>query len=202
LFPFALIADRRWCTLAIAAATAGALAISSWLVFGTASWQAFVHWMPITSQIVLGEGRADWSRLQSVFGLVRAYGGSEQLAWAIQVTASLASATGVVWLWRSRAPFDLKAAALAVGTLVATPYLYMYDLVVLAVAVAFLLRFALQRGFLASEIFGLGGAGALILIFPYAKTQVGLAAALIVLFLVVQRAVLFSGRAKVHVALQ
>jgi arabinofuranan 3-O-arabinosyltransferase len=202
LFPLALIADRRWCTLAIAAATTTALAILSWLVFGTASWQAFVHWMPITSQIVLGEGRADWSRLQSVFGLVRAYGGSEQLAWAIQVTASLASATGVVWLWRSRAPFDLKAAALAVGTLVATPYLYMYDLVVLAVAVAFLLRFALQRGFLASEIFGLGGAGALILIFPYAKTQVGLAAALIVLFLVVQRAVLFSGRAKVHVALQ
>jgi arabinofuranan 3-O-arabinosyltransferase len=202
LFPFALIADRRWCTLAVAAATASLLITSSWLVFGTASWQAFAHWMPITSQLVLGEGRADWSRLQSVFGLVRAYGGSEQLAWALQLATSLATLIGVTWLWRSRAPFDLKAALIAVGTLVATPYLYMYDLVVLAGAVAFLLRFALERGFKTSEVVGLGGAAALILIFPYVKTQVGLLASLIVLCLVVQRAVLSVGHAKVHVALQ
>jgi hypothetical protein len=64
----------------------------------------------------------------------------------------------------------------------------MHDLVVLAVAVAFLLRFALERGFHTSEIAGLGIAGALILIFPYVKTQVGLAAVSIVLALVIGRA--------------
>ncbi|HEY1980613.1 MAG TPA: glycosyltransferase family 87 protein [Xanthobacteraceae bacterium] len=202
LFPFALIADRRWCTLATAAATASLLIASSWLVFGAASWQAFADWMPITSQVVLGEGRADWSRLQSVFGLVRAYGGSAQLAWGLQLAASLATLVGVTWLWRGRAPFDLKAAALAAGTLVATPYLYMYDLVVLAVAVAFLIRFALERGFMAGEVFGLGGAAALVLIFPVVKTQVGLAAVLIVMLLVVQRAVCSIGPTKLHVALQ
>ena len=68
LFPFALIADRRWTTILVAAATAIALAALSWLAFGSASWQAFVHWMPITSRIVLGEGHADFDRLQSVFG--------------------------------------------------------------------------------------------------------------------------------------
>jgi hypothetical protein len=88
----------------------------------------------------------------------------------------------------ANAPFDLKAAALAAGTLVVTPYLYTYDLVVLAVAVAFLLRFALERGFHTSEVAGLGVAGALILIFPYVKTQVGLAAVAIVLALVFGRA--------------
>ncbi|MGH6671320.1 MAG: hypothetical protein ACRECV_04995 [Xanthobacteraceae bacterium] len=40
-----------------------------------------------------------------------------------------------------------------------------------------------------SEMIGLGGACALILSFPYAKTQVGLAAVMIVLLLVTQRAV-------------
>ena len=133
---------------------------------------------------MLGEGRADLSRLQSVFGLVRAYGGSEQFAWACSSQSVSRSLIGVTWLWRSRMAFDLKAAALAAGTLVATPYLYMYDLVVLAVAVAFLLRFVLERGFFASEISASAAAGALILSFPFVKTQVGLAAVLIVILLV------------------
>ncbi len=137
LFPLVLIADRRWLTIAVAALVAVGLAAASWLAFGSASWETFLHWMPITSRVVLTEGHADWNRLQSLFGLVRPLGGSEQLAWTVQAVGSLAAAVAVIGLWRSRASFDLKAAALAAGTLVITPYLYMYDLVVLAVAVAF-----------------------------------------------------------------
>ena len=92
------------------------------------------------------------------------------------------------WLWKSRVAFELKAAALAAGALLATPYLFMYDLVVLAVAVAFLLRLALAREFLNGiEIAALAAAGALILIYPYVKTNVGLAAVAIVMALVVHR---------------
>jgi arabinofuranan 3-O-arabinosyltransferase len=198
LFPIVLIADRRWLTVAVAAAVAIGLAGLSWLVFGTATWTAFVHWMPITSHIVLGEGHADFSRLQSVFGLIRAHGGSEALAWTVQTLWSLTLAAGTVWLWRSGAPFDLKAAGLAAGTLLATPYLYMYDLTALAIAFAFLLRYALARGFLRSEVAGFGAAGALILAFPYVKTQVGLAAALIILALVVQRACCVATKSASH----
>jgi arabinofuranan 3-O-arabinosyltransferase len=193
LFPLVLIIDRRWLTIAVAAAVALTLAALSWLAFGAAGWDAFVHWMPITSRVVLSEGHADWSRLQSLFGFVRALGGSEALAWTVQAAGSLIIAIAVVWLWRSRAAFDLKAAGLAAGTLLVTPYLYMYDLVVLAVAVAFLLRHALAQGFAAIEVAGLAIAGALILIFPAVKTQVGLAAVLIVMALAAQRA-LFESR--------
>jgi arabinofuranan 3-O-arabinosyltransferase len=188
LFPLILIADRRWMTMAVAAAVAVALAALSWLAFGSASWDAFAHWLPITSHEILGVGRADFGRLQSLFGLVRSHGGSEQLAWAVQAVGSLAVAAGITLLWRSPAPYELKAAALAAGTLAVTPYVYMYDLVVLAVAVAFLIRYALERGFWLTEITGLGVTGMLILAFPYAKTQVGLAAVLIVLALIVHRA--------------
>jgi arabinofuranan 3-O-arabinosyltransferase len=188
LFPLALIADRRWLTIAVATCVAIGMAVASWIVFGTASWLAFFHWLPVTGEIVLGQGRADFDRLQSLYGLVRAHGGSETIAWSLQAAASLAITAAIVWLWRSRAPYELKAAALAAATLVATPYVYMYDVVVLAVAVAFLLRFALDRGMSSTEIIGLGAAGALILAFPYIKTQTGLAAVLIVLALVLQRA--------------
>jgi arabinofuranan 3-O-arabinosyltransferase len=188
LFPLVLIADRRWLTIAVAAAVALALAAASWIVFGGASWLAFFHWLPISGEIILSQGRADFARLQSLYGLVRANGGDETLAWSVQAAGSLVVATGIVWLWRSGAAFELKAAALAAATLVATPYLYMYDVVILAVAVAFLLRVALDRGMTAIEIIGLSVAGALILAFPYTKSQVGLAAVLIVLALIVLRA--------------
>jgi hypothetical protein len=72
LFPLVLIADRRWRTIAVAAAVAAGLAALSWFAFGSASWDAFVHWLPITSHEILGAGRADFGRLQSLFGLVRA----------------------------------------------------------------------------------------------------------------------------------
>lgn len=187
LFPLALIADRRWLTIAVAAAVATGMAAASWLAFGGESWQAFFHWLPITSHRVLGEGVADFARLQSLYGLVRAHDGSEALAFAVQVFGSIASAVGIIWLWRSRAPFDLKAAALAAATLIATPYVYMYDVTVLAVAVGFLLRYALERGLTAAEPYGLAAGAALILVFPYVKTQTGLAAVLIVLALVAWR---------------
>jgi hypothetical protein len=74
----------------------------------------------------------------------------------------------------------------------------MYDLVVLAVAVAFLLRQALERSFAAAEAAGLATAGTLILIFPYVKTQVGLAAAVIVMMLIVRRVVASAAAAATH----
>jgi arabinofuranan 3-O-arabinosyltransferase len=189
LFPIVLIADRRWLTIAVAALTAIALAALSWLVFGSASWAAFVHWAPLSSHALIDQGALDWYRLQSVFALVRAHGGSETLAWIVQGVLTLSLAVGLIWLWKGRAAFELKAAALAAGALLATPYLFMYDLVVLAVAVAFLLRLALAREFLSGiEIAALGAAGALILIYPYVKTQVGLAAVAIVMALIVHRA--------------
>jgi arabinofuranan 3-O-arabinosyltransferase len=189
LFPIVLIADRRWLTIAVATLTAIVLAALSWLTFGSASWAAFVHWAPLSSHALIDQGALDWYRLQSVFAFARAHGGSETLAWTVQGIVSLALAVGLAWLWRSRAAFELKAAALAAGALLATPYLFMYDLVVLAVAVAFLLRLALAREFLSRiEIAALAAAGALILIYPYVKTNVGLAAVAIVMILVMHRA--------------
>ena len=188
LFPLVLIADRRWLTLLVAALVALGLAALAWLVFGSAAWLAFADSVPVTSRVILNEGGTEWSRLQSLFGFMRAHGAGETLAWTVQAVATLGLAAGLVALWRSRAAYELKAAALAAGALVATPYVFIYDLVVLAVAIALLLRLALQRGFTTGEIVGLPCAGALLLAFPIVKTQVGLAAALIVLALVAHRA--------------
>lgn len=83
----------------VAAAVALGPVALSLFAFGSASWEAFLHWMPITSHIVLGEGRADFGRLQSLFGLVRAHGGGATFAWTVQAAGSVA--VWLVFLWRT-----------------------------------------------------------------------------------------------------
>ena len=152
LFPIVLIAAAQWRVFISAGVTAVALAFVSWLAFGTESWQAFFHWMPTFSQAFLTEGKATWWKLQSIFSLVRYFGGTEPLAWAFQWVLTASVATVLVLMWRSRVPYTLKAAALAVGTLLTTPYLFMYDMMVLAIPVAFLVRTGLKSGFRPYEL--------------------------------------------------
>jgi alpha-1,2-mannosyltransferase len=59
----------------------------------------------------------------------------------------VALAGALVWLWRSAAAYPLKAAALIVASLLATPYSLDYDFMALAPAIAFLAADGLTRGF-------------------------------------------------------
>lgn len=189
LFPLVLIAASEWTVFVSAAITAVALAFASWLAFGTASWQAFFHWMPMFSQAFLSEGKATWWKLQSVLSLVRYCGGSEWLAWSCQWIVGLAVAVVLVVMWRSRElRYELKAASLAIGTMLITPYLFMYDMMVLAIPVAYLARLGLNEGFLPYELPGLGCALGLILCFTFWGIPTGLGATLIVGALVMRRA--------------
>jgi arabinofuranan 3-O-arabinosyltransferase len=188
LFPIVLIAAAEWTVFFSAAATAVALAFVSWLAFGTDSWLAFFHYMPRFSQAFLVEGKATWWKLQSLFSMVRYLGGGEQLAWACQWILTAAVATTLVTMWRSKVRYSLKAAALAAGTLLTTPYLFMYDMMVLAIPVAFLIRTGLARGFLPYELPLLAVALVVLMSFMFLGQPVGLAATLIVGGLILRRA--------------
>ena len=188
LFPILLIATQRWTAFISASLTAIALALASCLAFGLDSWQAFVHWMPAFSQAFLTEGKATWWKLQSLFSLVRYFGGSEALGWAFQWVLTAAVAVALVILWRSPVRYSLKAAALAVGLLLTTPYLFMYDMMVLAIAVAWLVRIGLAEGFRNYELPALGCIGALQVTFILTGVPLGLAANLIAAGLVLARA--------------
>ncbi|HEX4079672.1 MAG TPA: hypothetical protein VHX61_12460 [Rhizomicrobium sp.] len=52
----------------------------------------------------------------------------------------LACAIGIILLWRSRIPYEWKAAGLVVAAMLSTPYLHEYDFPLLLVALAFLYR--------------------------------------------------------------
>lgn len=188
LVPIALIAGGHWRAFIAAAVVAVLMASASYAAFGLDTWQAFIGNIGHTSQAFLSDGWADFAKLQTAFGLVRVLGGGEPLAWGVQAALTLAAAIAVAALWRSRATTDIKAAALGAGALLATPYLYTYDLVVLAVPLAFLFRIGRARGFLPHEPAGIAFACLLVLVFPFVKAPVGFAAILVVAALVAWRA--------------
>jgi len=190
LFPLVLVAGGYWRAIAAAAATAIALALASLALFGAPTWGAFFHWLPLTSQALFSEAahHADWSKFQSLFALARMLGGGTTLAWTLQLALSAVTAILLWVMWRDRRiAFALKAAATATGVLLATPYVYLYDLTVLAVAAAFLMRHAISTAFTRAETIGLALVIALVLIVPFFGVPVGLPAAAIVAMLIARR---------------
>ena len=99
----------------------------------------------------------------------------------------MATAVVLVAAWRSRLPYALKAAMLATATLLTTPYLFMYDLVVLGIAVAFLIRAGLEEGFARHEVMALALVLALLASFLFLGQPVGFPAIVIVFALILSR---------------
>jgi hypothetical protein len=119
---------------------------------------------------------------------VRYFGGTEPLGWAFQWGLTASVAVVMALFWRSRVPYTLKAAALAAGALLTTPYLFMYDMMVLAIPVAFLVRIGLKTGFRAGELPALGAAAALIVCYLLSGIPTGFTATLVVSTLILRRA--------------
>lgn len=194
LFPLVLAAGGYWRTMAAATATAAALTLVTIVMFGAAPWTEFFHWLPLTSRALLSQDHTawadhtEWEKLQSLFAMVRLLGGAATLAWVLQAALTAIVAIALVVMWRSKhVAFELKAAGLAVGVLLATPYVYLYDLAILAVVAAFLMRLAIKTGFLPGETMGLGLITLLVLILPFLGVPAGLPAAAIAILLIARR---------------
>jgi hypothetical protein len=183
LLPFALLAGGYWRTLAVAAVLALAW-VGIGLVLSPSSFAGFLHYLPETGQAILNEGTSGWGKLQSVYAAVRLVGGGAALAWSTQSAFVLAALGFCVWQWRRDVSFALKAAALSAGVLLATPYVYFYDLPLLAVPLAFLWR---DRAFDRTESIVVGVIFVALAAFTFAPAPWGLAASLLVLALVVRR---------------
>ncbi len=147
LIPLALAAGGHWRAFIAAGVTVLALCAAAYFAFGIGVWEAFRESMTFTREIVLEKGDTGFHKIQSVFAAVRLLGGPVALAYAAQGVVFAVVAACVFWLWRGRAAFALKAAALIAGSMLATPYLLDYDLMIAAPAIAFFAAHGLNKGF-------------------------------------------------------
>ena len=152
MIPVALLASQRWSTIATAIATIVALIALSFVTLGGDVWHAFIGSTHFTQTVVLEQGGTGWEKIQSAFSAARNWGADVHTAYAIQIALGVPLAATLAWLWHGDAAFELKASALATASLLATPYVLDYDLVVLAISIAFLVRHGFARGFSDYEI--------------------------------------------------
>jgi alpha-1,2-mannosyltransferase len=152
VIPVALLAAGQWRTILAAVATVIALAGATYLAFGPELWWAFAASTETSRKLLLEQGDVGFEKLQSVFAAVRMLGGGISLAYIVQGIASVLAVGSVAWIWRSPRDRDLKAALLMVATLLASPHVLDYDLMILAPAMAFLVAASFAGGFRGFEI--------------------------------------------------
>ncbi len=150
--PFALLAAGQWRTVVAAGITVLLLVGATSLIFGTDIWISFAASTETSRKLLLEQGDVGFEKLQSVFAAVRMWGGSVSAAYVVQGVVSAATVCGTAWTWRSSGDPDLKSALLAIATLLASPHVLDYDLMILALAIAFSVSTGLERGFRDYEI--------------------------------------------------
>jgi arabinofuranan 3-O-arabinosyltransferase len=151
VFPVILILTGRWRVFTAAAVTALLLALLSYLLFGPQTWSAFFGALQHQAGSVLDRGEVAFHKQQSVHALLRLLGAGDTLAWSVHAAVALTALGFTLWLWMQRVDDRLKAAALAMTALLATPYLFIYDLPILSVPIAFLCSLGIDRGFIPGE---------------------------------------------------
>jgi alpha-1,2-mannosyltransferase len=150
LVPVALAAGRYWKVLATMVGTFGGLAFVSALVLGPEVWPAFWNNIPVAMKL-LEEGSLPSLKMPSLFVATLLAGGGPLLARLLQGVVTLAVTVGVFRIWRSGAPFPIRASLLVLAALLSTPYVFEYDLALLALPLAWLGWEGHHRGWLPGE---------------------------------------------------
>lgn len=147
LIPFVLLIGRFYRAFMATCATAFLTAALSYEILGWETWKAFFISTHLTEGIILEQGATGWSKIQSLFSLIRMWGGDKEIAYALHGVVAFFAVGMLIRIWRAFPPLGVKASALVATALLFTPYLLDYDLMLLAVPVAFLTREGCNKTF-------------------------------------------------------
>ncbi|RDB42459.1 DUF2029 domain-containing protein [Halomonas sp. DQ26W] len=166
LIPIALAAGGHWRVFVSASLTVVAMVVGSVLLLGMDAWYGFIGTL-LFSLEGFGAGAYAWHAMTSVLSTVNLAGASLEFAWAVQLLTSGAMVLLVAAVWyRGRsepATHGLQCAVLCLAATLAVPLVYLYDLIMVVPAAAWLLADLRARGGRSGEYLCLGGALALIL---------------------------------------
>jgi len=154
LIPVALLAGRQWKAIAGAVASAGALIAASVLAFGWQTWAGFLATSSL-ARAALEQELVGSAKMQSAFAAIRLWHGPVGVAYAVQALVALAAAAAVAVVFHRRRNDRAAVAALVAATLLASPFLLDYDLMLTAVPLAWLFAQGLRDGFRPWEKIGI-----------------------------------------------
>jgi hypothetical protein len=153
VLPFVLLAGGYYRTIGAAIVTAGIVISISLLLFGIEPWSRFIDLSIPLQTTYLEEGTGTFTMMApSTFMGGRMLGLPIAVDYALQAVVAVAAVVGVVWAFRRKVPLELKATVAMVAALLAPPYVFTYDMCVVAAA----------QVLLAPEVAGFGRAERLI----------------------------------------
>jgi hypothetical protein len=181
LLPVFLIVLGQWRAFASAAATVTAAVGVSLLIYGPEPWLAFLHQLGRVGGASMAAGYDAAFKFQSVFGIFRWLNLATGPGMIIHACMAAATVATAIWLWRADTSYPLKAAVLCTATALISPYLFVYDLTLLLIAQAFLIRHYYDRdGDLSVGMWmALLGLNGIVLLFPFAEWPTGLVATIV-----------------------
>ena len=150
VLPLALLVTGRWKMIAAAAGGTLSLLAVSYLAFGAEAWRGFFDVAAFARSALEGRMIGD-EKMQSAFAAVRVLGGSVTLAWTAQGVVTLAACGAMALGLRKTGDVATQAAIASCAALLATPYLYDYDLMLAALPLLWLFREGRRTGFLPWE---------------------------------------------------
>lgn len=145
LLPLAFICLRAWPALFAAALSALAFLGLSVAVLGTETLSAFVGNLRLV-RVILEAGWLPWVKMPTFFAFASLLGAPAFAAYLLQALGAAVAIGCVAWIWRQPVDYTLKAAALVTATLLVSPYLFDYDLALLALPLAWLGMHGLRTG--------------------------------------------------------
>ena len=145
LVPFWLAAGRQWRAFAAAAASAIALCLASWLVFGTATWLAYPESFKASATLMADDTGPFFLRMATLYAALR-YHFDPLTALAGQGLVTLATALVACRYWSRAQDTQAAGAMLLAATALASPYLFSYDLAFLALPLFWLVGAARGEG--------------------------------------------------------
>ncbi len=133
LLPFALIAGGYWRGCIAMGLSATMLCLISGVILGWEVWEAFIASTAETRRLV-EEGLLPLAQMTSLFSLLLSWEVEPPIAYGVHGVVAFSIALCCVLIWRSRVGMMFKVASLLVATVLVTPFIYHYDLCLLAPA--------------------------------------------------------------------
>ena len=148
--PIALLAACRWRAIAGGIVSAVTLTALSYLLIGKAAWLSFLAEAP-GARAALEQGQLDFSKIQSSFAAIRVLHGTIGQAYAVQAAVTLVVLAILAGSALRRPGAAAETALLVTATMLSTPYVLDYDLVCIALPIAWVTARAQKTGWLAWE---------------------------------------------------
>jgi hypothetical protein len=152
VFPFVLVAARAWRVIAYAALSALLISAIGALACGVQSLHAFLDNTNALRGMLMEQGSHHfWFASPTLLAALRANGVPIGPAYIAHLCLAVIAIGVACRVWRGTSDARLRGSILVVSTLLASPYLWHYELVWLGIALACLTALGLEKGWMRGE---------------------------------------------------